>query len=146
MTEDIRSYVQTCQKCQIMNPKFQKSQSSLHPIQVLPKVWSQVSEVTIGSTCAARVLCPRMNASSFFLYLQALIGPFPTRAQDNKKLREDVGSLVFDEEKLRTHIAQSFEQEKLFLFPTSHLPRLFHLTCVDLKCAPEDDWFCGPCQ
>ena len=84
MTEDIRSYVQTCQKCQRMNPKFQKSQSSLHPVQVQPKVWSQVSE---GSTCSARVLCPRMNASNLFLVNQVgidLIGPLPTTARGNK--------------------------------------------------------------
>ena len=43
MTEDIREYVQSCEKCQRMNAKFVKSNTTLHPIPVEPKVWRQVS-------------------------------------------------------------------------------------------------------
>ena len=48
---------------------------------------SNISEVSIGSTCTARVLCPRRNASNLLLVLQVginLIGPLPTTAQGNK--------------------------------------------------------------
>ena len=37
-TEDIRDYVQCCEKCQRMNAKFMKSNATLHPIAVEPKV------------------------------------------------------------------------------------------------------------
>ena len=42
MTEDIRDYVQCCEKCQRMNAKFMKSNATLHPIPAEPKVWRQV--------------------------------------------------------------------------------------------------------
>ena len=42
MTEDIRLYVQQCDKCQRMNAKFTKSNAKLHPISVEPQVWHQV--------------------------------------------------------------------------------------------------------
>ena len=43
MTDDIRLYVQQCDKCQRMNAKFIKSTAKLHPIAVEPRVWHQVS-------------------------------------------------------------------------------------------------------
>ena len=43
MTEDIKLYVQQCDKCQRSNAKFTKSGAQLHPIPVEPKVWQPVS-------------------------------------------------------------------------------------------------------
>ena len=43
MNEDIRIYVQHCDKCQRMNSKFLKSDAKLHPVPIYPEVWKQVS-------------------------------------------------------------------------------------------------------
>ena len=43
MNEDIRIYVQHCDKCQRMNTKFLKSDAKLHPVPIHPEVWKQVS-------------------------------------------------------------------------------------------------------
>ena len=107
-------------------------------------------------------------------------GPFSIAATYHTAVGDDVGSLTFDEGKMRQHLAQCFEQEKLCRFPlasarckVSRAPQQyllvevncsckrpdsfenmvacdscdqwFHLSCVNLKCPPEDDWFCGSC-
>ena len=43
MTDDIREYVQQCDKCQRMNAKFNKSNAKLHSVAVKPQVWHRVS-------------------------------------------------------------------------------------------------------
>ena len=52
MNDEIRQFVQKCDKCQRMNPKFVKSNAKLHPIPVQAKVWHQVSCFTAVSTHA----------------------------------------------------------------------------------------------
>ena len=39
MNEEIRQFVQNCDKCQRTNAKFVKSNTKLHPIPVSAKVW-----------------------------------------------------------------------------------------------------------
>ena len=45
MNEEIRQFVQNCDKCQRMNAKFVKSNAKLHLIPVPAKVWHQVSSL-----------------------------------------------------------------------------------------------------
>lgn len=40
MNADIREFVQCCDKCQRMNPKFNKAAATLHPIPVKAQVWN----------------------------------------------------------------------------------------------------------
>ena len=47
MNEEIRQFVQNCDKCQRMNAKFVKSNAKLHPIPVSAKVWHQVSYLLV---------------------------------------------------------------------------------------------------
>ena len=42
MNADIREFIQCCDKCQRMNPKFNKAAATLHPIPVKAQVWNQV--------------------------------------------------------------------------------------------------------
>ena len=44
MNEDIRIFVQHCDKCQRSNAKFSKSNAKLHPIVPMPNVWHQVGD------------------------------------------------------------------------------------------------------
>ena len=44
MNNDIRSFVEKCDKCQRASPKFMKSAVQLHPIPVKSQVWHQVSQ------------------------------------------------------------------------------------------------------
>ena len=45
MYEEIRGYVRTCDICQQVNDKFEKTSSELHPIPVTPEVWKQVCSI-----------------------------------------------------------------------------------------------------
>eukprot|EP00731_Ephydatia_muelleri_P034765 Em0075g18a len=49
INEDIRIFVQHCEKCQRTNAKFSKSNAKLHPIVPMPNVWHQVGIDLIGS-------------------------------------------------------------------------------------------------
>ena len=44
INEDIRIFVQHCDKCQRTNAKFSKSNAKLHPIVPIPNVWHQVGD------------------------------------------------------------------------------------------------------
>ncbi|KAL5509260.1 hypothetical protein EMCRGX_G004598 [Ephydatia muelleri] len=48
INEDIRIFVQRCEKCQRTNAKFSKSNAKLHPIVPMPNVWHQVGIDLIG--------------------------------------------------------------------------------------------------
>ena len=43
MNVEIREFVQSCDKCQKMNPKFNKVAATLRPVPVKAEVWHQVS-------------------------------------------------------------------------------------------------------
>ena len=44
INEDIRIFVQHCEKCQRTNAKFSKSNAKLHPIVPMPNAWHQVGD------------------------------------------------------------------------------------------------------
>ena len=44
INEDIRIFVQHCDKCQRTNAKFSKSNAKLHPIVPMPNVWHLVGD------------------------------------------------------------------------------------------------------
>ena len=95
MNEEIRQFVQNCDKCQRMNAKFVKSNAKLHPIPVSAKVWQLFNsdqdvlihgeELTGALIDAAQKLLskkyPRINglqSPSLAALLQ--FNPTPTRA------------------------------------------------------------------
>ena len=85
MNEEIRQFVQNCDKCQRMNTKFVKSNAKLHPIPVSAKVWHQVS--CYFDCCMYISSYIHKYVDFISLYMQVgidMIGPLPLTKKGNR--------------------------------------------------------------
>lgn len=161
ITADVRSYVNSCDKCQRMSIKFKKQPGQLHPIKVQPQVWQRVGIDLIGPLTTTKsgnryiITCtdyfskwveaealPDKTAHSvakFLLRLICRLGCFEyCHTDQGREFVNELNATLFDLAGIEQRISSAYHPQSNGLDERTN--QTISSTLLKYVNAPQDDW------